>query len=569
VLGSLRGVPEYRGPFRVGTRRCVLEEVYVYNKAFAVQRGAEFFGVDGILRFTPGKEPQDRCYRTVFGPAVSHNGVIFCNCNSCVAYALRRLTAVRLPEQPGMDASLFAQQDLFFLENRSVFASLCLNYVRHFSDYRGREEEGREHHADPHDKRDLRIQAWRELCESGDVVNTGHTWLSQGKVNMKFKNAEIAKPGKRPRSIGDLKVPASLAGFRVMGMLKEAQAAEEFEYLGGHMRFVKSPNPHVLEDVFRKLIDPPGRYYFCYFSDDSCFSLRVGSKVLLFNLDISTCDASHGPSVFLQLELNTPVCALADVRVLVDQACAPFVIRSRVCGSRERVVLQPLKPKLYSGSTITTAINNIANQAICVALAQMIYLGPQSIVDAAARAGYVLTGVEPLLDYSQLQFLKNSPVYDLNGDLRPLLNIGVLLRASGVCHGDLPGRGDLALRARRFQQGLLQGAYPRVSFPLLVNMRSACGGVEPFEESTRIFRYKVDQAEDYPSFKCSADAVYRRYSLTTAQISQVDEDFGRSTFGECTANDALATILSLDYGLGVNYTTCAPVAALNWDEPWY
>ena len=298
-------------------------------------------------------------------------------------------------------------------------------------------------------------------------------------VLWKLKTKEYAKPGKKPRGICDLGVTASLRGAWITNYLKTAQAAEVIEAEGGEFVFCKSPDPFELEKHFNNLINPKGRFYFVYFSDDSCLSIRGEDGVVrLYNLDISSCDASHGPAVFDALIALMPNAQTrADMSKLVQQCQLPLRIVSNA-NKNHVVFLKPRWPKLLSGSTITTAINNLANFAIAMAIVRGYALAPDdvenpSMVRAAASVGYILTGCKPLAGPHQLQFLKHSPVQDCEGKWRPMLNLGVLVRASMTCDGDFPGRGPLKPRIEAFQRGLLKGAYPYCRFDILNEMTRA------------------------------------------------------------------------------------------------
>jgi len=467
---------------------------------------------------------------------------------------MRRLTAVREPGKPGYDAKLFANQYSFIQFNYGIFVSMRRIYSKYFDDYMGAEEEARLHHGDPHPKRALRLQAWKEMNESGDVRTK--TWTEN--IRCKQKPDEYARPNKYPRTIGDLGVQASLRGFRLTECIKVAMASEPICYRGGMIEFVKSPSPDVMERAFARLIDPPGRYYACVFSDDSCFSVRTKTGIQMFNVDISCCDGSHGPAMFEAYKSIFPDRQRGDVEALIDQCATPLSVYS-VEDARDCVVMRPKSPMLYSGSTITTSINNLASILIYMSIADHPYVDQQSIVNGAERVGYIVT-TERCHNFRNLQFLKHSPVLDVNGHLRPLLNLGVLLRASGVCRGDLPGlkRESLHDRAKRFQSALLVGAYPLANFALLTNMKNAAR-IDQIESKQReamvasLFEHKVVRADDYPPFEVSEDEVYARYSLTGLEVLEVTSDFGKSGVGCRHSTSGLTKIMTTDYGLACKF----------------
>lgn len=479
---------------------------------------------------------------------------------------MRRLTAVREPQREGYDKQLFDNQYTFLQEHTEFINELQRLYFTAFDDYKGAVVEAIEHYDDVHPKRALRRQAFADLSETGDIETI--TWTSE--VTYKMKPDEWAKPGKYPRMIGDLTCPASLRGFRATEFLKIAQSERPVFVNGGEIQFVKSPDPFAMEDVFKKLRHPPGRFYAAVFSDDSCFSVRVGDEVHMYNLDISSCDGSHGPAVFEAYRRLYPPIFEKDADALIEQCKMPISVYSVGC-ARDCVVLRPKTPMLYSGSTITTSINNLASMLIYYSITLGPYTGVQSIVDGAARVGYIVTA-EKCEDFRDLQFLKHSPVIDELGCLRPLLNLGVLLRASGVCRGDLPGKKSesLIVRAKKFQSALLQGAYPRATFELLENMRSSCGdpnGVSSHVQQTLSlvkseFAYKVVDNPLYPTFRVAEHELYARYRLTDLEIAEVTGDFGKSGVGSKHCTSGLSKILMKDYGL-----SCKPSLSPLLDLP--
>jgi len=470
-------------------------------------------------------------------------------------------------------------------------------YHVHFEHFTDAETECIMHHADPHPKQQLRIQAFRELTETNELTDADGLWLKS--VTVKMKPLEFAKPGKKPRVIGDYGVNASLLGFRVTNFLKQAMSDEVIEINGGHMAFCKSPDPHQLRMHFQKLFNPPGRFYFVYFSDDSCLALRnpCTGKVDWFNLDISSCDASHGPRMFWAFLKLFPKGAARDAaKRLVRQCCLPIKVYS--CDDPKVFVrLRASRPMLYSGSTITTAINNLACLLIMLAISQIEYTGLLNangeaiqLVEAAASVGYIVTGCEPLSCFEDVQFLKNSPVWDLTvDDWMPMLNFGVLVRASGTCHGDLPGSGPLTQRFKVFQSQLVQGCYPYLDFHLVNLMKSTAGNTSvatpllmlddgepvPFDRNNRVLRdiverqlaYKVDFEAAPLRVRVDPLSFCRRYRLTGPEYVELLDLFGSASVGDFVNTSGLTKILAKDYGLACVEQTSYQYINLSYSSP--
>lgn len=454
---------------------------------------------------------------------------------------------------------MFRLQSEWFDRNRLLFTALCQKYEHAFLAYEGVYEEAAEHHDDPHEKKALRIAAWTELLESGEAFRE-ETWLYR--VWCKMKTAEWAKPGKYPRSIGDLGCPASLLGFRLTYFLKKAQSDVPVFINGGLIFFCKSPRQSVLRYVFSELIRPTHRYFFVYFSDDSCFSFRLpDGSIVRGNADISSCDSSHGPKVFRALGDLFPEGPIrSEAHRLINQCRAPVEVRS-VRDRKVKVVLKPRRPVLYSGATITTAINNVANLSIAIEFSRLDSFLEADLIAAARRVGYIIT-VEMAPDWHTLQFLKHSPVLDVNGRLQPLLNLGVLLRLSGTCKGDLPGRGDMEPRARAFQKALLAGAYPRAHFPLVDRMKETvadAGFYRGMEKTVAaVLAYKTDHDDCDEEFTLTSSEGYVRYQLEHHEREFLDDTFGRGCFKDFFAHSSMDKILRLDYGLRCNFGPPVP-----------
>jgi hypothetical protein len=518
---------------------------YIYNGDFEIIKGAAFF-TDGEIKFPKytNQKKTDNTKRTRAGPTFATNAQIYENNDDNCRLAMRRLMGKRAPDQLGLHEELFDNQRAFFDKEKPFFDQLRKNYSKYFDDFTNSEEECEEHYSDVHPKKLLRIRAYEELLESGMLFADGDKWVKT--VLWKMKKDEWAKHGKKPRMIGDLGVAASLRGFRLTGKLKEAQSNESIDYKGGKIFFCKSPDPFALQYCFEQLVEPDGDFFFVYFSDDSCLSIRRGATIDRYNLDISSCDASHGPAVFETLQRLVPERCEHDMKMLIDQCQLPLRVVS--CANRKNVViLKPKRPMLYSGSTITTAINNIANVAIVKSIVDRGYQGPSDIELGAKNAGYIVTGCKPLEFVEDLQFLKNSPVRDMQGNWRPLLNLGVLLRASGTCKGDLPGKGSLYERARCQQRGLLRGSYPRTSFTIFNNMVEAMGEGTAYPCDLD-FEYKVVDNPLYPPFVADDTSVYLRYRLTQLEIIDLLANSHSDVFTEF-ASPGASKILFTDYGL--------------------
>lgn len=273
-----------------------------------------------------------------------------------------------------------------------------------------------------------------------------------------------------------------------------------------------------------------------------------------FNLDISSCDASHGLALFDALIGVMPSDGTReDMGKLIRQCTAPLRVVS--CADKYiKIKLKPKRPILMTGSTLTTGINNLANLLIGLSIVTTFVGGPigvenEGMIYAAAKAGYILTGCTPVEYFEDVQFLKHSPVQDKYFNWHPMLNLGVLYRASGTCNGDLPGskKESILERGTVFQRSLLRGAYPYLDFEILRKMKETCGPGKVVE--TKAFTWKVvADADKYPITTILDESIVRRYRLTTDEYLELVEvaSYGCGWFFNTSG---ASKVLEKDYGL--------------------
>jgi hypothetical protein len=383
-------------------------------------------------------------------------------------------------------------------------------------------------------------------------------------ILLSFKKKEYGKNKKYPRVYANLGIHSSLRGFRLMDYLKIAMSRRPYRYKGGRMEFIKSPARHRLREVFRNLINPTGKYYASVFSDDSCLAIRCGNEVKMYNMDISSCDASHYEQVFQDFIEIFPPILRDEITQLVAQCESTCKIFSQ--DGVHYVKLKPNGPFLPSGSVLTTAFNTFAVYRIIRSIIDEEATTAEEIKAAASKVGYILT-VEHCETYHKLQFLKHSPARDVHGHLQPVLNLGVILRLSGTCVGDLPGRGPLQPRAAAFQKALLRGAVPYMSYDMIDIMKAQVATSDELELTKRELnlQYKVDFANEGDQILIPMDSydIYRRYDLTQGDIMALHA-FAASGFEEFSSLEAHTKILALDYDI-----TAADLVAVEDDTVRY
>lgn len=315
---------------------------------------------------------------------------------------------------------------------------------------------------------------------------------------------------------------------------------------GVRVVFVKSPDLAVLSKWFKRM---ESESICLFFSDDACVSLRTSEGMLYFNLDISACDSSNGPGVFETLRELVPTQLHVHLEPLIAQCQLPLHLGY----GKEKLIFKPVDYFEYSGSVLTTTLNNIAVSGI---LAHILATFDPSMTRAAARAelearlatcGWSCT-TEWCEHLEDLQFLKCSPCHTVDGGLRAALNLGVILRSMGQKSGDLPGRGDIGKRAYNFMCGWVAGLR-HAGLSELLEVLQEC-----FPPTGQVF-YNSNAIERLESGGISnprlcSVSLMRRYSSTPGELRQLCECIrmaGDSTVGiHLPVTDK---IMMKDYGL--------------------
>lgn len=503
-------------------------------------------------------------YKTFHDFSFYHTGLIYSNSTSNLERALTRLTSRRFEEgmPPEYDVELRDNQlncypslsrcfrryhDFYFVSLRDRIFSNTRLIGSH-------QDEVKKNAYEVHAKREPRIRAYNYILESGGFGEGVFVKEVKGKV----KYIEFAKPGKYPRLVNDLTCEGSLYGGFLAKIVKHAFEGElNFNSRGKTVRseFIAHPEIDSITRVFTRLINPEKTVEFYYHSDDSCISIQCEDGIYFGNVDISSCDASNGEYIFKICEY---ICSLDPSLRLVMAGCIEQCrkkLKLRNPGSnREKFVIKPKIPVEYSGSVLTTLLNNIANSLIVQAVFARVCRSrnlrvsemPNLIRLAASDVGYIVTCVSPKT-YHGLQFLKHSPVMSSLG-LTANLNAGVILRMLGQCDGDLPGRGDIVTRARAFNSALIQGVVHSGQTTLLKTLQEKLPpqvAPKKFVMPQLPVRSMGLAKGDIPDSELCA-----RYSMQPYELEELYHYIRNASFGDKIFCSAVSKILRLDYGLG-------------------
>lgn len=393
--------------------------------------------------------------------------------------------------------------------------------------------------AEKHDKQVIRIAASEALQNQGRM-DLKHDTFMDTLVRLNFKKDEWAKPGKNGRIVCDLTTPASIRGGFLCSIAKTCWQDYEPTVGLGKLQFVLNPNREILRETFIKLRDGT---HFCYHSDDSCASFKCSDGFYRICLDIAACDSSQGPAVFQLLRHIAPMEYDNIMLDLINQCSTGCVLGF----GKTQLKFKPNWYFEYSGTTLTTLLNNLANMCIGHQL-MSIPFGTVSetrsrVAEVLRFCGWLVTVIECEC-LEDLQFLKCSPHLTIDGALEVALNLGVILRSLGQRAGDLPGKGDFESRANDYNSGIVLGLKHAGTHALTSLLRRKFDRVvKPVFTNATISLSGSDIGE------ISDSSICRRYKFTQADLDHLLELLRCATIGDTYHCVASAAILKLDYGL--------------------
>jgi len=529
-------------PTRILTESCKVNKPFLFNDYFICVSGHEFF-VDGELLFTSEETP-DPIYghghwdaRTRVCTSFLHSGIIYHADNNTLRLAFRRQSCCR-----ALDVDPTGAFDKQLLANQKHIYDIDfkIDFKYDGIDWR---ELTHKHVSDPHPKKKLREQALRDV--TGEMIYYNSIWKSKDGYRIKLKRNEWAKPGKYGRTIGDLGVAASLQGAFFISHCKDYLCSQYFEHLGRYVKYIKSVSHSNLMEVFGNINDDTSlKCMYCH-SDDAIYRTRRG---LVYNLDISSCDASHRDVIFNILIKYFPGCDNA-MTTLVKQLCQVMTIYSS--DKKQKCKIRSKGPCLYSGSTLTTLVNTVTMMAIFHQLELYEVETPDEIKNAAYSIGYILGEPQLCDSTTDQQFLKHSPITKNN---IPLLNMGVVFRCLGVVKKDLPGGvRNMKKNALDFQGLLINGLLTYVDCPFVNRLKEKWP--VPKKPSRGIIAFANEHLPyDYVStiVRCTDMELFSRYQATPAEIRLLIDRIEKSQDADVIVDPLVNRIIEADYGLGLS-----------------
>lgn len=522
-----------------------MDDKFVDNRRFIKLRG---FDENGNLAIG-SKNIMHKKYRTHFGWNFAHDGLIYGDSSNNLMLAMRRLFACRNPlnfQDDNMilffEDQLRLNQSIYIDNNADSIIKKVLLSIGEVSYYDDKVLSAVLLMYMKHKKRLLRVSGVKDVVTTG---NLSGKWIRD--VQWKLKLDEIAKPGKYPRVIVDLGVVASLECAEWCETMKYKLASKPIVINNWCFHFCINPEPEVVIQYLLEVWHNPSNYngIFVAFSDDGILGMYEEGEWRCSNTDIKTCDASHTPALFdfIFKLFDAPDRIINDFK---DQMLSSIRIQDNGDKSnKNKAFIKPTSLYLQSGSTITTLCNTVAQLLIFHRLADAQEGG---IFDKCLSLGYIVT-LEECKKIEDLQFLKMSPTLGVDGEYHACLNLGVILRASGTCRGDIPKiKGvDLEECAARFQNSLISGLMSRIDHEALCKLA-------PYKVNRDLD--SIIAASTMTNVQLSLGKVHRynyniynRYSLTIDEIIEFEECVRLSSFGSVIYNQAVHKILKKDYGL--------------------
>lgn len=308
--------------------------------------------------------------------------------------------------------------------------------------------------------------------------------------------------------------------------------------------YVKSPDVTTLRMLFDRMhTNSLGLYH----SDDMSGSLRCVDGMLWFNADISACDSSQSADVFTNLRSQFPERLLPHLEQLLRQCQTPITLGKGF----GKLLFKPIDYFEYSGSTLTTILNNTASR--CILFVIFLVYDPSAtrrenvarVEESLKTCGWRVT-MEWCEYYEDVQFLKHSPMFDVTGQIDAVLNLGVILRAMGRCKGDLPGRGSIEQRANYFMRNWVAGLRHAGSHIVINALREKFPKGSVVKSESWLVDHLVATHERNEIFIVS---LALRYRCSPGDLEVLAHRLRTSEIGDLITDPCAARILNKDYGL--------------------
>lgn len=397
----------------------------------------------------------------------------------------------------------------------------------------------------PHPKRAARRAAKQLLDDYGLTHCTKSTFIQLGYVVANFKKDEAAKPKKYGRLTIDMSTAASLLGYIIKPIISSfGNHPDNDDLVCAHGRCLSLVNTHrsCLRRLFHRLLH---ENMFLFKGDDGLFSIMCRTGRLFIETDLASCDITQGPAVVYYLLEITPIEFRPVMLQLINQLRAPV----KYGRGKTSMKFTPVDVCEYSGSVLTTLLNNVANLCIGTQIMSIDYSAMSeleaktSLNSTLKHCGWNVT-YHIASCFQQCTFLKHNPVFTDAGEVDAITNLGVMLRAIGRKCGDFPGSGDFFVRGYMFCCALVQSMKHCGNHDVLKALQTRFNG-PGCAMTPEIEKFKMFLGEDIGYIPLEQLAL--RYSLDVRDLEYM---IGMILCGEWNVDcPAVRRIMDLDYGM--------------------
>jgi len=521
------------------------------------------FSEDGRVKDGGGEGGSDawcKKYRYTFGPKFGHAGVYTLRDDCSYGSAVERLTSKRKPRETGLHEQLIANQSLFYQSSILIEWRDCLRQ-RVADNFHSIDSDVWQNIRIDSEKAHVKAKLRRSEFIKADNTMPGDLdgVLSKRVVTYQFKDGECLDASKKSRGTCNLGTMASLIGGYLMDHVKAAYSLP-YRFRGATAVFISSPTGPDLVDAFARILTPTEDIEFIYYSDDSCIAIKCDddgvSRYWRANLDISSCDASNFAPVFgatrhiMGGDSRFAHC----IKAVFDQLMWSLTF---ITPSGLKQTLKPTSPRLYSGSVLTTVVNNTANMSIFLSISDEYYKYadeygtaiPYDMIEsvvkrAAGAAGYIITCDECIAN-EDIQFLKRSASI-IDGVIHPWLNLGVWLRGFGSIEGDLGGSSNIPLaeRAALHNKGVVEGHKCDGEHIISQAFREMVADTSTTEAIMTDYHGGVGATNSF----IDTDYLSIRYRLSPIELIDLASWIRTARLGQLMASPVVDKIMLIDYG---------------------
>jgi len=405
-----------------------------------------------------------------------------------------------------------------------------------------------------HPKKKLRMKTDAEFLKfTGKPRTMTH-------VSYKLKNYELLADGKK-RAIGDLGAENTQDSAHDIPSIKTAMS-HPFVHNNLTTEYVKTASHENLTRVLGGLLNTePNQIYFVFSSDDSCVGAGCKDGSVYFNGDVRACDGSHRTAFFNLIEQFLTLTDGLDnahatsVRRAMEYLKLPLVMRNPE-EYREKVTYIFNTMRLYSGSTLTTTINNFANLFISFALERRAP-NPSNMTKEQFKHAYIMAGedvgyllkVDSCEFPEDLMFLKHFPSV-VDGIVVPVVALGTWIRGFGTFVGDLPGKQSDGIinRAKAFVNDVVVsrdnwGNHKiRDSFQHLRCHHTVVMTGNAYREAL------TSRSIGRTNIRVSDESILRRYRISNSELDELCSLISASNVGTVICDRTAHKMYMKDYG---------------------